>query len=244
MFSVVIPGRPCITDIVAVDGQPNGQATKFAFTIPLSPAFTDIVVFLLPGTVLPPATGAAIYVQLPDPTTGTPTDFRFVGALANEKPSGIFTVRPPQHQDANAPRRSEAEEEDEMLDDGSTTTGGSGAAPAGVVTLGISIEPAQTIAPQLAALDTERPAGPAPSSTALVAQSPAQRQRTQVSTKVLAQRIIGSAFNFLASFAESDPKNKGQEVVPLKSFRDWWAKFERRIDIDPTFLEREDPNAN
>lgn len=246
MFSVVIPGRPCLTDIVPVDAQPNGQATKFAFTIPLNPSFTEIVVFFLPGTVLPPNTGAAIYVQLPDPTTGNPTDFRFIGALANEKPSGIFHVQPqPQ---SNPTRRSEAEEEDEMLDEG---TGGGGAAAGGtaagasssVVTLGISIEAAQTIAPQLSALESERGAGPSPS-TALVPLSAEQRQQKQVTTKVLAQRIIGSAFNFLASFAESDPNRNGQEVVPLKSFRDWWTKFERRVEMDPGFLEREDPNAN
>lgn len=244
MFSVVIPGRPCLTDIVPIDPQPNGQATKFAFTIPLNPPFTDIVVFLLPGTVLPQNTGAAIYVQLPDPNTGNPTDFRFIGALANEKPSGIFNVRSPNQN--NAPRRSEAEEEDEMLDEGTGNPSGSAAGPAnGIVTLGISIEPAQNIAPQLAALEAERPQRGADSSqsTALVPQSADQRQQKQVTTKVLAQRIIGSAFNFLASFAESDP-NKGQEVVPLKSFRDWWMKFERRIEVDPAFLEREDPNAN
>ncbi|KAJ5177971.1 Protein of unknown function DUF775 [Penicillium coprophilum] len=225
MFSVVVPGRPCLTDIIAIDGQPNGQATKFAFTIPLTPSFSDIVVFFLPGTTLPPNTGAAIYAQLPDPNTGAPSNFRFIGALANEKPSGIFTVRPP----GSTMRRSEAEEEDEMLDEAS-------AAAAGVLTLGISIEEAQNIAPQLAALEGERPSGQM--SSALVPQAVAQKQ---ISTKVLAQRIIGNAFNFLASFAEND---KGQDVVPLKSFQNWWAKFERRIDADPSFLEREDPTSN
>ncbi|KZN88368.1 hypothetical protein EN45_069400 [Penicillium chrysogenum] len=227
MFSVVVPGRPCLTDIIAIDSQPNGQATKFAFTIPLSPSLSEIVVFFLPGTTLPPNTGAAIYAQLPDPNTGHPSDFRFIGALANEKPSGIFTVRPA----GASARRSEAEEEDDMLDEG----GASGGA-AGVMTLGISIEDAQNIAPQLAALEAERPSGQ--TSMALVPQAAAQRQ---VSTKVLAQRIIGNAFNFLASFAQND---KGQGVVPLKSFHNWWAKFERRIEADPTFLEREDPTTN
>ncbi|KAJ5496886.1 hypothetical protein N7463_008873 [Penicillium fimorum] len=225
MFSVVVPGRPCLTDIIAIDAQPNGQATKFAFTIPLSPSFSEIVVFFLPGTTLPPNTGAAIYAQLPDPHTGAPSNFRFIGALANEKPSGIFTVRPP----GSVMHRSEAEEEDEMLDE-------AGAAAAGVLTLGISIEEAQNIAPQLAALEAERPSRQM--SSALVPQAAGQRQ---ISTKVLAQRIIGNAFNFLASFAEND---KGQDVVPLKSFHNWWAKFERRIELDPTFLEREDPTAN
>ncbi|KAJ5799886.1 uncharacterized protein N7518_001954 [Penicillium psychrosexuale] len=224
MFSVVVPGRPCLTDIIAVDSHLNGQATKFAFTIPISASLSDIVVFMLPGATLPPNTGAAIYAQLPDPTTGEPSDFRFVGALANEKPSGIFTVRP----QGRAPRRSEAEEEDDMLDEDTAVTG--------VMTLGISIEEAQNIAPQLASLESERPSGG--TSMALVSQSPAQKQ---ISTKLLAQRIIGNAFNFLASFAENE---NGQDVVPLKSFQNWWAKFERRIEADPSFLEREDPNAN
>lgn len=236
MFSVVIPGRPCLTDIVAVDSQPNGQATKFAFTIPLSPSFTEIVVFLLPGTVLPPNTGAAIYIQLPDPNTGNPTDFRFIGALANEKPSGIFKVQAPS-QSNNGLGRSEAEQEDEMLDEGSAGSAN------GIATLGISIEPVQNIAPQLSALEAESAYTEPSTSTALVQQNPEQRQQKQITTKMLAQRIIGSAFNFLASFAESDPSNKGHEVVPLKSFRDWWTKFERRIDMDPSFLERADPNA-
>jgi hypothetical protein len=77
-----------------------------------------------------------------------------------------------------------------------------------------------------------------------VAHSGSSAQKNPITTKVLAQRIIGSAFNFLASFAESDPSNKGHDVVPLKSFRDWWTKFERRIDMDPEFLERADPNAS
>jgi hypothetical protein len=236
MFSVVIPGRPCLTDIVAVDS----QATKFAFTIPLSPSFAELVVFLLPGTVLPPNTGAAIYIQLPDPNTGNPTDFRFIGALANEKPSGIFKIQASSQANNG---RSEAEQEDEMLDEGSSNTAGGAIPSNGVATLGISIEPVQNIAPQLSALEAERARTEPSSSTALVVQTPEQQQQKQITTKILAQRIIGSAFNFLASFAESDPANKGHEVVPLKSFRDWWTKFERRIDMDPTFLERADPNA-
>jgi len=53
-----------------------------------------------------------------------------------------------------------------------------------------------------------------------------------VGTKVLAQRIIANAFNFLASF--------GSDVIPLKAFEEWWKKFERKVEMDPTFLERND----
>ncbi|KAL4931629.1 OPI10 family protein [Aspergillus undulatus] len=223
MFSVIIPGRPCLTDIVAVDTQANGQTTKFAFNFPLSPSFSELVVFFLPGTVLPQDTAAAIYIQYPG------SDFRFIGALANEKPSSVLKVTPP--------RRSEAQDEDQMLDAGS---GGNGA----MVTLGISIEAVQIVGPQLAELEQQQGQGNGPGGAAsnqLVRQTAQQRG---ITTKVLAQRIIGNAFNFLASFAGSDPSGKGQEVVPLKAFQDWWTKFERRVTVDPTFLEREDPRAS
>ncbi|KAL2830863.1 hypothetical protein BDW59DRAFT_140896 [Aspergillus cavernicola] len=222
MFSVIIPGRPCLTDIVAIDSQPNGQATKFAFNFPLTPYFTDIVVFFLPGTVLPQDTAAAIYIQYPD------SEFRFIGALANENPSAVIKVRPP--------RRTEAQDEDQMLDDGSAA----GSNNSAVVTLGISIEPVQVVAPQVTALEGET-SSLGGTSTDLVRQTPQQRG---ISTKVLAQRIIGNAFNFLASFASGNSSNPGQDVVPLKAFQDWWTKFERRVNMDPTFLEREDPNAS
>jgi hypothetical protein len=124
-----------------------------------------------------------------------------------------------------------------MLDEG--VSGARGAAN-GQVILGISIEPAQNVVHQLAALDASRKANES-SSTDLVRLSPQQKQ---ITTKVLAQRVIGNAFNFLASFAESDPNKRGEEVVPLKSFKDWWSKFERRIDMDPAFLERDDPTQS
>jgi hypothetical protein len=220
MFSVILPGRPCLTDIVAVDAQPNGQATKFAFNFPLTPYFSELVVFFLPGTVLPPDTAAAIYIQFPG------SDFRFIGALANEKPSSIIKVSPP--------RPTETQTGDQMLD------GGSGNSSA-VVTLGISIEPVQVVAPQLAALEASTSSGTITGNELV----PVTPQQKAITTKVLAQRIIGNAFNFLASFSgSSDPSGRGQEVVPLKAFQDWWTKFERKIDNDPTFLEREDPSAN
>ncbi|KAI9375796.1 hypothetical protein BJX61DRAFT_79487 [Aspergillus egyptiacus] len=225
MFSVIIPGRPCLTDIVALDTQPTGQSTKFAFNFPLTPSFTQLVVFFLPGTVLPTDTAAAIYIQYPG------TDFRFIGALANEKPSAIIPVRPP--------RRTEAEDEDQMLDEASAA---GAAANSAVVTLGISIESVQAVAPQMAALEGENNSnGVGVAGTELVRQTPQQKG---ITTKVLAQRIVGNAFNFLASFAEGDPARRGQEVVPLKAFQDWWSKFERRVNVDPTFLEREDPRAS
>lgn len=195
MFSVILPGRPCLTEFTNVD------PTKFALQFPSAPHFSHIVIFLLPGQVLPPDAAAAVYIQFPNQT-----DFKLLGAIGNEKPSAIFRVRMPESL-AQSP---------------------------GLISLGISIEPQSTIAAQLATLESSDPSLSS-ESTALVKRPP--------STKVLAQRIIQNAFNFLASFAgnvqNAGPNGQAIEVVPLKSFQDWWTKFERRVEMDPGFLERE-----
>ncbi|KAK2784044.1 hypothetical protein FQN52_009314 [Onygenales sp. PD_12] len=242
MFGAIPTNRACLTEAVPIQSDPNTPATNFVFTFPAAPKFSYIVVFQLPGTTLPPDTAAAVYIQLPpnlllgpnnaNTTPPSAPEFKFLGAIANEKPSAIFKINYP------SPRRTEAEEEDEMMDvasaSGITTPMPSDADinPNAMITLGISIEPAQSVAAKLAQKQSQSH----PSTTELVKLA---RPTPQVTTKVLAQRIIGNAFNFLASFAASDPRTPGgDEVVPLKAFRDWWTKFERRIDADPGFLER------
>ncbi|KIY03920.1 uncharacterized protein Z520_00612 [Fonsecaea multimorphosa CBS 102226] len=100
---------------------------------------------------------------------------------------------------------------------------------AGQVNLGISVEPAENIQAQMLQLQQQSPTA-ASNSTAVAKRPP--------DTRVLAQRIIRNAFNFLASFAGNTAN--GVEVVPLKSFQDWWTKFERRVQNDPGFLERDE----
>ena len=204
MFSLILPGRPCLTNLVTIS--PN----QFAFSFPSNPHFSHLVVFMLPGNALPPETAAAVYIQLP----GQP-EFKILGAIGNEKQSAIFKV--------NLPGSPAAENgEVDMAMDGSSSI--NGRISAGDINLGISVESAANIRSQLASLQAE------PStSNALVRRPP--------TTKALAQRIIKNAFNFLASFAGGPG---GQEVVPLKSFQDWWTKFERRIENDPGFLERDE----
>ncbi|KAK5085542.1 hypothetical protein LTS08_002993 [Lithohypha guttulata] len=99
------------------------------------------------------------------------------------------------------------------------------AANDGIVNLGIAIEPIANIEQQMVLLKQEQQAN----SVALVKAGP--------STKMLAQNIIKHAYNFISSFSGNI---NGQEVVPLKSFQDWWTKFERRIENDPSFLEKKD----
>jgi hypothetical protein len=94
----------------------------------------------------------------------------------------------------------------------------------GEVNLGISVEPAQNIQAQMEQLHQH----PTPNTVT----------KRPPDTRLLAQRIIKNAFNFLSSFAGNTAN--GIEVIPLKSFQDWWSKFERRVQNDPGFLEREE----
>jgi protein Hikeshi len=101
----------------------------------------------------------------------------------------------------------------------------------GGIVLGVSVEPAASVAERIEALNSEKQAA----STALTLAS----QTPQGTALALAQRIIKNAFNFLASYSGQVGPN-GVEVVPLKAFEEWWRKFEGKIRSDPGFLERGD----
>jgi hypothetical protein len=184
-----------------IDAQPQAiSPTQFAFQVPSRPAFNHIAVFSLPGNELPPDAAAAIFIQIPPST-----EFKLVGALSSMRPSTMFKINTGNNV---APS---AGDDQLMLDD--TPEGVEIGGPAIVV--GIEIQPAA----QVKALLAEQKAN---SSTQLVPSS--------YSAKILAQRIIANAFNFLASF--------GSDTVPLKAFESWWSKFESKVNNDPSFLER------
>lgn len=210
LFGVIPAGQPLIT-------QPTScpSITEFIYAIP-SPSqattaasavagirpYSHLVVMMLPGVVLPLNTAAAIYLCTTAPGGGAATDFKFLGGVGPGKESAIFKI------------------------------GGSipGSADGTSFAVGISVQPADSVAAKIAELSKTPQSTYVLSSTSLV---------RQPSTLVLAQRIIQSAFNFLASFSGTAGS---VEVVPLKAFEDWWRKFESRVRSDPTFLER-DPDG-
>lgn len=234
LFGILLPSRSVLIAPTAVI-----SPTQVAFSVPAAPAFSHLAIFLLPGATLPLGTLAGIYIQLPQ-LAGASQQFALLGALANEKPSAIFRVSGAgsSNGDAQIPygsaggAHSANPPEDEMVDvqDAPVTNG---FPPQGDVIVGISIEPAAALNEQLAAL---RPPAQPPSSAVVL--STTRNPPSAIPTKILAQRIIKNAFNFLASFAGS-VNAAGEEVVPLRSFRDWWVKFERRVEHEPGFLERE-----
>ncbi|OJD40405.1 uncharacterized protein BKCO1_1000201 [Diplodia corticola] len=217
MFGVIISGRPVLTEPQAV------SPTQFVFQLPAAPAFNHIVVFLLPGTQLPPDTAASVYVQIPPAP-----DFRFLGAVANEKQSAIFKVDGLEHVAQYAVANANANANANQV-------------PA--VTLGVSIEPVAQVGAAMQAKQAEKLQSAGGSGMELVkAGAAATAAATNPeAVKLLAQRIIGNAFNFLASFSGNAGPG-GVEVVPLKAFQDWWQKFGKKIEMDPSFLVREEQN--
>jgi protein Hikeshi len=204
MFGLIVSGRPVITEATTASN------TQLAFVIPSTPPFNHLVVFLLPGTAIPEGQCAAVYIQL-SPTS----EFRLLGALGTEKPTAIFRTR---LQGAGASSGFGAVEDDyAMVDDGDPSAAG------GVVTVGISLEPIALVEQNLAAAKAVGTTG------SEVVRSGGVSAPSVTQTKMLAQKIIGNAFDFLASF--------GSDVIPLKAFEEWWKKFERRLQ-DPTFVQR------
>lgn len=208
MFGLVVSGRPVLTN--ALEPSPG----KYAFQIPSNPTFSSMAIFLLPGAQLPGDQAAAIYVQVPPSA-----EYKLVGAIANDKQSAIIKIR-----NSASGGGVNGVDEDEMIDDDAPAAAGA----VGDVVVGLSIEPAAQIKMQLDAMKaaTNSTSALVPS-TALVRASP-----SRVTTKVLAQRIIGNAFNYLGSFEGPDGK------VPMKRFQEWWKKLENKVDTDPSFLER------
>ncbi|KAJ4353035.1 hypothetical protein N0V95_003753 [Ascochyta clinopodiicola] len=209
-FGVIVSGRPVLTDAQII------SPTQVAYQIPSQPSFSHIVIFLLPGTTLPDGTAAAVYAQLP----GT-TEFKLLGAIANEKPSAIFKI----NNKAGGPAGGGLGDEDAMVDE---ALANGVAAP---LALGISVEPAAQVA---ASLEQKKAQDAAAMGTGSgTGNELVLRGQSAVNQKVLAQRIIKNCYDFLTSWGSGD-------TVPLKAFQAWWTKFEGKIERDPGFLERSD----
>lgn len=106
--------------------------------------------------------------------------------------------------------------------------------PNPTITLGISIEPLDSIESQVQSLQTP--------STSMALTRPLPP------ITLVAQRIAKNLFNFLSSFATQNLPpgvmtlgglRADTTYVPLKVFEDWWTKFNHKVESDPGFLERE-----
>ncbi|KAL3427365.1 hypothetical protein PVAG01_00874 [Phlyctema vagabunda] len=166
LFGLLPTGSPLLTI-------PSTVVSPTSYIYALPPRhFSHLVVFLLPGIVLPPASAAAVYIST---TPGDTSSFRFLGAIGTGKESAVFKVSAPA---SNANQQFTVgislESEDEVA--------------AKLATLSTST-----------ANQNQNQNPTANSNTDLVLATTGRPSPT--TTVVLAQRIIKNAFNFLASFS-------------------------------------------
>ena len=127
MFGIIISGRP-------VDAAPQIVAqTQYAFRVSPTPTFSHIVVFLLPGSELPPDVAASVYVQIPPSS-----EFKLLGAIGPGKESAIFKV--------NGMKPNVSTVDTDAMTEYTSAANGA----AGDIVVGISIEPAAQVEAQLA----------------------------------------------------------------------------------------------
>lgn len=231
LFGVIPTGCPLITTPTTAPAP-----TSLLFNLPAR-SFSHIVVVLLPGITLPPDTAAAVYLASSPINDGQTPEFKFLGGIGPGKESAIFKVGGVAS-NSNPSNATNGEVDMDAPD---------GAGERSLV-LGISVESCESVNAQMAALPSSNGASSQLGNTtatpgnALVRAQDSGPQRTDA--LVLAQRIIKNAFNFLASYAGNVPMpgssgTAGVEVVPLKAFENWWAKFETRVKNDPEFLMRD-----
>ncbi|KOS20691.1 Protein OPI10 [Escovopsis weberi] len=89
LFGIVPAGQPLITE---PSSAPSATSLLYAIPAAAKPS-SHIVVFMLPGVVLPENTAAAIYVSTAqDLAASVNPNFRFLGAVGPGKESAIFKV--------------------------------------------------------------------------------------------------------------------------------------------------------
>lgn len=131
------------------------------------------------------------------------TDFQLLGGINGNKPSAIYKLNTGAGSALN------------NIDDLDMNVDESAAA----LNIGISIEPTLQVQGQL---DQLRASKATVKSTALVSTS---------STTNLANKVVGHAYNYLASFIDDSGK------VPIKAFDNWWDKFKTKLKNNPNFID-------
>ncbi|QPG75368.1 hypothetical protein FOA43_002721 [Brettanomyces nanus] len=210
-------------------------------------------IFLLPNIQFDPSFVALIYYQFQvngRDASAPPfvsTEFKLLGGLTAQKQSAIFKINPGNIGSIDVASSVMPSEGDIDMDGSGEGTGGTGGTGTGTGTegtsasiiLGISIEPNDTALPQLEQLKLSGATNAAYNSQSLVTvNSPANaalaasKDLTQSQVLEFSNKIIGNAYNFLSSFADSNNK------VSMNKFNDWWNRFKSRMSSDPGYLKR------
>ncbi|KAI5969574.1 hypothetical protein CANMA_001374 [Candida margitis] len=223
IFGAICSGRPMIL-------AEQVDQTKFVINVPNASNISYITIFILPNSPFVDNNFTAlVYFQLPqeagagNTSTGA-AEFKLLGGINPDKPSAIYKI-------------SNIHPTTKRADDGMDLEMGGGEpidlSDSVSINIGISIEPTPQAEQTILQSKSNNP-----SSNALVANPRSQQQQQQQAaaanspdgTANLANKIVGHAYNYLASFI--DPQGK----VPIKAFDNWWDKFRAKLQNNPNFL--------
>ncbi|KAI5957167.1 hypothetical protein KGF54_000095 [Candida jiufengensis] len=207
IFGAICSGRPMIL-------AEQVDQTKFVINIHNASNISYITIFILPNSQFVDINFTAlIYFQLPQQQQQQQPEFKLLGGINPAKPSAIYKVN-------NLTNTTSTQNSDnidlDMNDHGPIDLNDSVS-----INIGISIEPtpqaeqliAQSKTPSTSLVPTKQPQPKSPNDTA-----------------VLANKIVGNAYNYLASFIDNQGK------VPIKAFDNWWDKFKTKLQNNPNFL--------
>lgn len=210
IFGAICLGRPMIL-------AEQVDQTKFVINIPNASNISYITIFILPNSPFVDNNFTAlIYFQLPQDAGTSAPEFKLLGGINPNKPSAIYKI-------------SNIHPTTRKPDDGMDLEMGGGEpidlTDSVSINIGISIEPT----PQAEQTILQSKQSNNSNSSALVPASRPQ-QNTPDSTASLANKIVGHAYNYLASFIDAQGK------VPIKAFDNWWDKFKAKLQNNPNFL--------
>ncbi|KAG0243995.1 hypothetical protein B0O80DRAFT_465459 [Mortierella sp. GBAus27b] len=247
MFGCIVAGRLVQTNLQQVD------VNKFTFQLDDAENINHIVVFLLGTVPFQPGYAATVHLLWPNKT------WQLLGMLSNEKASAIFRLKT-----GVANSRSHSPFHGTSGNDMSMDAPAANpSATAITATLGISIEPLESVQAQIATLSSTAssttsttatsnalvplaaPGNVSPDSVVAVAQKVMTHLYNHVtsfatavlptgSTVLVPAGGPGSAVNVLSGAGAAD-----SSYLPVKAFNDWYQNVIRKAKTDPMFMTRE-----
>ncbi|KAF8924130.1 hypothetical protein EDD21DRAFT_390853 [Dissophora ornata] len=213
MYGCIVAGRLVQTNLQQVD------VNKFTFQLDDAENINHIVVFLLGTVPFQPGYAATVHLLWPNKT------WQLLGMLSNEKASAIFRLRAAAaHSRSHLPFPGGGAGNDMSMD----TPGMSSTAAPITATLGISMEPIDTVMAQIATLSPSSSsnatayssssatstAGSHSTSNALVPMSSASNASPD-SVAAMAQKVMTHLYNHVTSFATAVLPPGSTVLVPI-----------------------------
>lgn len=201
MFAILVSGRLVQTNYELV------SENRFLFTIPEADTINHVAVFMTGTTPFPEGMGGMVYFNWPEPDS--PSNWKLLGVMANEKPSSIFKI-------------SNFKTSENNLVNGCTSVAlynPFGQQPVSHnAQIGISIEPLEIVNQHVATKSNE-----SLSNFVLFCQK-------------MVTNFVNFTSSFSVTQSNMLP-NPNETYVPISSVQNWYQNFERKLALNPNFWQ-------